>query len=601
MKKTKVFFIVSLLLIFIGSSLGNLIQTDFGKVTIKEVKFIGSYGNIIEGYLYIPKGVNKDNPAPAVINIHGYLNTKEFQNGFSIEYARRGYVVLAIDMPGHGYSDPVPGGLTGFFSGGPAAFNFLSTLDIVEKDKIAFEGHSMGGWNAVSATEIYGDKINTVVLVGSSSGTFGQQNFGPESPFNFAMIFGVADEFVALNWELMDARAVNTSQKMKTVFNSHEDIVNGKLYGSFDNKTARALYQIKSTHAGEHISKEGIGKAVEFVQNAMPGKNPLPSENQIWKYQELTKLLNLIGIAFFIFAFGTLLLNTKFFGSLKQQRYDSIEFKGKPVITFIFLVIATVIPALTYFQFYGITFLEASFLEGASWRPQGLTFSIAIWTLVNSGLMLLLLGIWHQVFAKKAGGKLFEYGLSTSSEKFSFSWNYIGKTLLLAITILGAVQTIAVTIGHIFKIDFRYWIVGFKALNFSHFRIMLVYILPFFFFYLVSSMVSQAYLRIRINENDRYAHLKDYLLTIFVQGFGMLLIVMINYGGAWYTGVATFTNYTLECIVAIQFMVLLPYSGIISKYFTSKTGNIYLGSMLNAIFITGYIVVSQAVHYYPGY
>ena len=35
-----------------------------------------------------------------------YINTRETQSGFAIEFARRGYVVVELDQTGHGMSDP---------------------------------------------------------------------------------------------------------------------------------------------------------------------------------------------------------------------------------------------------------------------------------------------------------------------------------------------------------------------------------------------------------------------------------------------------------------------------------------------------------------
>ena len=67
---------------------------------------MGTNGTMMSGPLYIPKGVTAENPAPGIVAIHGYINSRETQSGFAIEYARRGYVVLASDQTGHGYSDP---------------------------------------------------------------------------------------------------------------------------------------------------------------------------------------------------------------------------------------------------------------------------------------------------------------------------------------------------------------------------------------------------------------------------------------------------------------------------------------------------------------
>jgi len=597
-KISRIMVVLSIVLILVGSILGAAVQTDFGKISIKEVQFVGEYGNIIQGHLFIPDGVSKENTAPGIINIHGYLNTKEVQTGFSVEYARRGYVVLAIDMPGHGYSDPVPGGLVGFFSGGPEAFKFLSSLEFVDKDRIALEGHSMGGWNSAYATEIYGDKINTVVLVGSSSGTFGLDLFGPESPFNFAVIMGDADEFVGLNWEVLDARKVNSSSKLKTSFNTEEDVEVEKLYGSFEDGTARKLYIASASHAGEHISKEAIGFAVEFVQEAMPGLNPLPPNNQIWPVHEFAKLLNLIGLGLFIVFFGSLLLETPYFSTLVQENNKQVSLKRDKKTWLLFAVIATAIPAVTYFKFKAVTFLDISFMEGKWWRPQGLTYSIASWALLNSLLFLLLFIIWHSRFGKKHGGNLEVYGISQTGTNSKFNWLYVAKAFLLASVVFAGVQIIAVVVRHMFRIDFRFWVVGFKALQLSHFIMMLIYFIPFFIFFFISSLAAQSYLRLN-NEGKTF---KDkclpYIATTIINGLGIGTLVFINLWGAWTTGEATFANYTLEAIVGIQFIVMLPFSGVITTYFNKKTGTIYVSSFINSIFITAYIIVGQAVHYF---
>ena len=88
---------------------------------------------MMSGLLYIPssvyskddKGATKIVPAPGIVAIHGYINSRETQDGFAIEYARRGYVVLASDQTGHGYSDG-PAFANGF--GGPDALAYLRTL-----------------------------------------------------------------------------------------------------------------------------------------------------------------------------------------------------------------------------------------------------------------------------------------------------------------------------------------------------------------------------------------------------------------------------------------------------------------------------------------
>ena len=63
---------------------------------------------------------------------HGFINTREMQSPFAIELARRGFVVLAMDMAGHGYSGGALGD-EGF--GGPAALAYLRALPFVDKNE----------------------------------------------------------------------------------------------------------------------------------------------------------------------------------------------------------------------------------------------------------------------------------------------------------------------------------------------------------------------------------------------------------------------------------------------------------------------------------
>ncbi len=139
---------VSLLLIFSGSGLAWTVQTDAGSVEVRDVKFSGTNGTMMSGTLYIPEEASSASPQPGVLAVHGYINSKETQSPFAIEYARRGFVVLAIDQTGHGYSDP-PAFKNGY--GGPDSLEYLRSLDYVDNENIGLEGHSMGGWTVITA------------------------------------------------------------------------------------------------------------------------------------------------------------------------------------------------------------------------------------------------------------------------------------------------------------------------------------------------------------------------------------------------------------------------------------------------------------------
>src|SRR5437879_6870607 len=107
------FFILGLALILGGSYLAHAVQTS-GGVTLKDVRFAGDPiagdgGLTQSGLLYVPASATAAHPAPAVLASHGYINTREMQSPFAIQLARRGFVVLAMDVGGHGHSDGAVG------------------------------------------------------------------------------------------------------------------------------------------------------------------------------------------------------------------------------------------------------------------------------------------------------------------------------------------------------------------------------------------------------------------------------------------------------------------------------------------------------------
>ncbi|MDZ7684552.1 MAG: alpha/beta hydrolase [Gammaproteobacteria bacterium] len=134
--------IVPIALVVVGCLVAWLVQTDAGGVEVKDVRFVGGSGNVMSALLYRPVEATPDAPRPGILAVHGYINSRETQSGFAIEFARRGFVVLALDQTGHGFSDP-PALAHGF--GGPDGLDYLRSLEFVDTDRIGLEGHSMGG------------------------------------------------------------------------------------------------------------------------------------------------------------------------------------------------------------------------------------------------------------------------------------------------------------------------------------------------------------------------------------------------------------------------------------------------------------------------
>ena len=95
---------VSVVLILISCIGASLIQTDFGGVTVTDVRLPMPDGETLRVLVHRPATATEDNPAPAVITSHGYHATLETQDITSIELARRGFVVFNMDTYSAGSS-----------------------------------------------------------------------------------------------------------------------------------------------------------------------------------------------------------------------------------------------------------------------------------------------------------------------------------------------------------------------------------------------------------------------------------------------------------------------------------------------------------------
>ena len=268
MKSKWLLFAIGWIIVLAGSLLAYFTETS-GGVRIQDVRFTGSDGTAMSALLYIPPNATKATPAPGILAVHGYINSRETQSGFAIEFARRGYVVLALDQTGHGYSG-APVFANGF--GGPDGLKYLHGLDIVDPANIGLEGHSMGGWTVLQAAAKYPDGYKAIVLEGSSTGSGVAPEGSPQFPHNLGLVFSQYDEFSVMMWEVDRAATVTQSPKLWKVFGTDKPIVVGQLYGSTADGSARMLYTPAVTHPWDHMSKEAIGDSLDWFGRTLQGR-----------------------------------------------------------------------------------------------------------------------------------------------------------------------------------------------------------------------------------------------------------------------------------------------------------------------------------------
>ncbi len=562
--------IAGLVLILVGGLLAHLTQTS-GGIKIQDVRFKGAKGNTMSALLYIPPNATAQTPAPGVLAVHGYINSRETQDGFAIEFARRGYVVLALDQTGHGYSDP-PAFANGF--GGPDGLAHLRSLDIVDRNNIGLEGHSMGGWTVLAAATAMPNDYKSMVLEGSSTGKPFAAEGTPTWPRNAALVFARYEEFSNLMWGVDRARNVTQSPKLWALFGTQGPVEPGKVYGDIAQGTARVLYTPAITHPAEHISREAIGHSLDWFARTLQGGTPRPSDDQIWFRKEIGTLIAPIGFVALLLGVFDGLLEAPTFSHLRLPEIADgtmpAHFPAKGHRWTAAFVLSAFIPALTYYPAFA---LANAFVKPSAFLPQGVTNEIMVWAIINALIALVLMP-----FAPKRASRI----------------GIIGPSILIAIATIIVGYAALWLADLLFKIDFRFWIVGLKLMSAKQFLIFLIYLVPFTAFFVIALHVLH-----RNFSTMGTGRAALYLTNILALTLGFIVLLVLQYGTLWIIGklinpLADPGFVPLSTIIAIQFVPLLGIAAIIATFTWRRTGSSLPGALICGILVTWYVVAGTA-------
>lgn len=557
-------FALAWVLILGGAFLAHRVQTSGGTVTVSEVRIPAEEGVSVAGLLYRPAGATAARPAPAVLVSHGYINTREMQSPFAIELSRRGFVVLAMDMTGHGYSGGIVG-TAGF--GGPAALDYLKSLPFVDKAQIGLEGHSMGGGPILAAAAKDPDGYRSIVLEGSTPGLLGAA--APADPRNLAVVFGQYDEFAGLMWQVPKGSDVANSKRLQAIFGTTGRIQTSRVYGSIPDGTARVLYNPPVTHPWEHFSNAGVGDAVGWFQRTLTAPAAKPPVQQVWLWKEVGTLVAFIGMVGLILTTFDLLLGLPGFARLAQP--------AEPMTTrrdgrwWLSLAITAALPALTYFPLMkvGQVFFPMPLF------PQWIQNQLLVWAL-GTAIITLLVGL---VLRRRPA--------------FNNRW---GLSIAAAVVTMAVAYGSLVLVDGLFKVDYRFWVLGLKPLDAARSMQLPGYLILWSLFFLVSMRSFAASIPVR--GEGLFAAVAWGKIAMAL-GFGVL--VVWEYATLFSTGLLATPTEPLNVIVAIQFVPLLGVIGIIGAWTYRRTNSYVPGALICALLISWYVTSGTANHWQPGF
>ena len=560
------FLVAGIMLILAGSFLAHAIQTS-GGVSLREVRFAGDGGLTQSALLYVPKTATAAHPAPGIMASHGYINTREMQSPFAIELARRGFVVLAIDMAGHGYSEGAVGQVKDL--GGAAALRYLQSLPFVDKANIGLEGHSMGGVPVVAAAASQPQGYRSMVLEGSTPGFLGAKS--PDRLNNLAVVFGQYDEFAPLMWGVPKGAMIADSKKLAKVFGTPGPVLVGKIYGTTLDGSARVLENPPVTHPWEHFSRAGVGGAVDWFQKTLVGEaSPKAAGDQIWLWKDIGTGIAFIGFVCLLIGTFEVLLLTPWFASLNQAPQPVAERRGGK--WWLAFLLTAAVPALTFYPLMkiGVLFFPMQLF------PQSVQNQLLVWALINALITVLLSLVLR-------GGK----------PAFTTNWP---KSAAIAVLTVGVGYLSLVIVDAVFKVDYRFWVLGLHPLDGRHALMAIPYLILWAVYFLVALRALAANLAVKGE-----GFMVQGSLWKIAMSLGFLVLVIVQYATLFNTGLLFTPKEPLNTIVAIQFVPLLAVVGAIAAITYRRTNSYVPGALICALLLSWYVTAGTATHWYPGF
>lgn len=648
-KVAVIFLIVCILVIFLSSFIASAIQSNGWSIEVTDLRDAENEGTaisltgeeteingkVVSGILFKPKDATADNPLPAVVLTHGYLNNREMQLQNAIELARRGFVVLTVDREGHGnYENSGEQSAVMATSGLYDSVKYLYNMDYVDKDKIGISGHSMGGMT--TALTLSQDRQLGLVSAGliQAWDTF----MGAGADVDVGMLKAQDDEFFFTTNEGEDgtiSREYLSTQEAKTFIGNAElegDVVSGAIYvngqavettgGQETEGAFRVVYEISGVHPQNHCSVEGASAVVNFFYNAFGTPNGyeyISEGNQVWWVKEAFSLIGMIGFFALIFPLVSLLLTTPVFRSLRVAKQQVVEetvvvtdetgaeqtmvrqklvwdganipLQPKP-LKGVQKNISYWLAAIGIMLFSGFSIHSICTEYGSKWfpntqlYPQDTTNWVAMWAVCSALFSLaVILFFWlaNTIVNKiRYGDNYLEYQENPfAAGKIATGLGGLLKTFVLALLVLGILMAVLYTNWAIWTVDFRIWTLAVKVFDMGVLLPTIVRYGVFFgIFFIVSALFNETY---RASNIPEWA---STLINVFFNFFGVLLVIAIQYGEFTSTGVMWQPDMALGYIVLFPMVPILAIATVISRRMTAKTGNMWLGAFINTLLFT---------------
>ncbi|OLS29743.1 MAG: 2-succinyl-6-hydroxy-2,4-cyclohexadiene-1-carboxylate synthase [Candidatus Thorarchaeota archaeon AB_25] len=548
--------VLGIIIMLSGTIMAASVQNGFGSTAVTEVDFQAADGSMIHSTLQKPNYATNTDPLPGVVVIHGIHQNKEWLMAFGIELARRGFVVLTIDVNGHGNSETGTGS-------GIAALDYITSLDYVDNTQIGLIGHSMGGgvsWHALNESSVY---IRALVLVGA--GFRSNMSYIP----NTLLATGTFDSLSSYphNLELLDPWFNVTG------------VVSDTTYGDFASNTARRAVFPSTNHLFETIDSVIVSESVEWMKNSLKGgvedEHWIASTSILYPIWLVGGLVGLIGALLTIFPLIAILLDTPLFSDLKGEPTD------EPATTKSFYrygIVYGLIGVITFFPFLIVGLL----LSFAIPFPASYGLPVMSWMFGSGLVALLILFVILRIRRKKGSStptlrELF----GTGEQKPIF---VLLKTLVLTLIVFGwlYVWTLFVDLG--LALDLRSFLPGLHDLTLAQAGLVPLYFVVFLFYFLIEGTWLTGIMLPESSGTWTKVQLIWTVKSVLIKTIPYLILIAFEFVGGFLAGAPLVPDMIgFSWLFFYAFAPWFAVCTVITMFAYRVTGNRWLGAMVNAM------------------
>ena len=485
--------------------------------------------------------------------------------------------------------------------GGASAYAYLASLPYVDDTRLALTGHSMGTWSSWSVAAAFADATNEagestapkaiVLQCGELFRKLPTVYDVEKIHFNNVLLLQAKyDEFSYFRDYQLNVTddLLKTPLRYEFLGTTADAAAWNKTYGTFADGTARRMELLNTNHRLTTHNAHGLATALEWFGTALSQQTSLAPTDQVAMIKECLVLAAMLATLFAMLSLLNLLLAVPIFKPVQQGLPDRSTLKGAG--SWLFAALLTIVLSAASFPFmtqlgHGLLPLPENIFK----MTVGNGFVGWYLTLIVIMLLTSALGV-HQAHGRGERYDLQAVGLSSGAGAGQ-TILMILEALILAVLLAGMVYGLNYGFYRLFDLDLRFIWPFFRTVDAERAKQFAVYIPIFALFYVLNNSKIMAGERTAASYHEGFGWaLIDWFKNFVLMAGGILCVVALEYvpffmgigpGADVYLG-STFGGPFMS--ILILFVPQVLFFSISCTYCYRKTGNVYTGAFLAAIF-----------------